>query len=98
KYPNLTNFFGTQFWILEEYLSQIRTLDEKHPGYHLLQYLGIPNLIHHAVQMYSQDLDAEERLENLGKIIADEQAELQPRQMSNTAVTNKNIVVVETSN
>ncbi|CAF0807414.1 unnamed protein product [Didymodactylos carnosus] len=96
-YPNLTYFFGIQFWILEEYLSQMRTLDEKHPGYHLLKYLGNPNLFYYPASILNKSLNAEERLENVGKTITDPQFDSKQQQTSITLAT-KNILIVETSN
>ncbi|CAF1067010.1 unnamed protein product [Rotaria sordida] len=75
----------------------MRTLNEKHPGYHLLKYLGNSNLFYYPIASHSQDLDAEERLEKIGNLITDAQFDSKQQQIKNT-LGNKIILIVETSN
>ncbi|CAF1077675.1 unnamed protein product [Rotaria sordida] len=75
----------------------MRTLNEKHPGYHLLKYLGNSNLFYYPIASHSQDLDTEERLEKIGNLITDAQFDSKQQQIKNT-LGNKIILIVETSN
>jgi hypothetical protein len=68
-YPELTYFSYEQFQTVESFIYNTK-IEEKHPGYHLLKYIGFePAKLQQVLPLPAESKDENERLENLGKIL-----------------------------
>ncbi|CAF2792787.1 unnamed protein product [Rotaria sp. Silwood2] len=67
-YPELTYFSYEQFQTVESFIYNVK-FDEKHPGYHLLKYIGFEPALLQQVELPTKSADENKRLENLGKIL-----------------------------
>ncbi|CAF4120105.1 unnamed protein product, partial [Didymodactylos carnosus] len=99
-YHDLTYLCGQQIWRVEEALINYRTLNKQHPGYHLLQYIGLENLTTD-ISTINLNLSAQERLEVLGKLLNSQRIHPQPPEVFENVTSNdtrsKKLFVVETS-
>ncbi|CAF0968657.1 unnamed protein product, partial [Didymodactylos carnosus] len=67
-YPELTHFSCEQFQTVESFIYNVE-INEQHPGYHLLKYIGFKPAFQRAT-LPQKAPNENERLENLGKILA----------------------------
>ncbi|CAF4026831.1 unnamed protein product, partial [Rotaria magnacalcarata] len=67
-YPELTYFSYEQFQTVEIFLYNVK-IEENHPGYHLLKYIGFEPVLLQQFTLPAKPEDENERLENLGKIL-----------------------------
>ncbi|CAF3429598.1 unnamed protein product, partial [Rotaria sp. Silwood2] len=67
-YPELTYFSYEQFQMVESFIYNVK-IEEKHPGYHLLKYIGFEPDLLQQINLPPKSKDENERLENLGKIL-----------------------------
>ncbi|CAF0853494.1 unnamed protein product [Didymodactylos carnosus] len=97
---DLTYLCGQQIWRVEEALINYRTLNKHHPGYNLLQYIGVEKLTTD-IPTINLNLPAEERLEVLGKILTSQRIHPQSSEVFENVTSNdaryKKLFVVETS-
>ena len=97
KHLDLTYFSYQQFWIVEEYLyNQIKSLDRNHPGYHLLKYISIQPEKIQTANLPIRNQQANERLENLGRILTAQRGNLEWVAKQEVRTTKK-VYLVETS-
>ena len=88
-YPELTYFSYEQFQTVEDFIYNVE-IDKKHPGYHLLKYIGFePALIQHNTLPH-RSVDERERLENLGKALRTQ------RSVSDDFGENENVDIIHT--
>ncbi|CAF3341346.1 unnamed protein product [Rotaria socialis] len=67
-YPELTYFSYEQFQTVESFLYNAK-IEENHPGYHLLKYIGFEPVLLQQFTLPEKPDGENERLENLGKIL-----------------------------
>ncbi|CAF3464205.1 unnamed protein product [Rotaria sp. Silwood1] len=101
RYPELTYLSGKQFWIVEKALQNYKELKSQDEGYHLLKYIGIQNFSLTKL-IINENLEPEERLENLGKILNEQRrsvikSSLVSEQSISTDSQGGKIFITETS-